>query len=77
MNNWEITTYNFFIDNFEGIKRDYDRLLMPFFQKELITIAKFQVYSLNLSNKKKDTMWELLNGDLLIEDIRELDKTSN
>lgn len=77
MNNWEITTYNFFIDNFEGIKRDYDRLLMPFFHRELIIRAKSQVYSLNLSNKKKDTMWELLNGDLLIEDIRELDKTSN
>ena len=28
MNNWEITTYNFFIDNFEGIKNDYDLFLI-------------------------------------------------
>ena len=77
MNNWEITTYNFFIDNFEGIKNDYDNLFVPFFNREKIKIAKIQIYSLRLPIKKKDIIWELLNNDLLIEDIRELDKSSN
>jgi hypothetical protein len=74
---WDFEIYNFFLDNFEGIKRDYDNLFLPFFYREKVKIAKVQVYSLNLPQKRKDIIWELLNGDLLIEEIRELDKTSN
>lgn len=77
MNKWEFATYNFFIDNFEGIKKDYDNLFVPFFNREKVKIAKIQVYSLRLPIKKKDIMWELLNNDLSIKDIRELDKSSN
>lgn len=77
MNKWEFATYNFFIDNFEGIKNDYDNLFVPLFNREKIKIAKTQIYSLRLPIKKKDIMWELLNDDLLIEDIRELDKNFN
>lgn len=77
MNKWEYSTYNFFVENFEGIKRDYDKLFLPFFDREKVKIAKVQVYSLKLPTKRKDIIWELLNEDLLIEDIRELDKSSN
>ena len=77
MNKWEYSTYNFFIDNFEGIKKDYDNLFVPFFNREKVKMAKIQVYSLRLPIKKKDTIWELLNDDLSIKDIRELDKSSN
>ena len=77
MINWECPAYDFFIENFEGIKKDYDNLFVPFFDRKNIRIFKTEIYSLKISVKKKDTMWELLNNDLLIEDIRELDKNNN
>ena len=77
MSKWDFYIYKFFIDNFEGIKSKYDKFFVPFFNREKIKIAKIQVYSLRLPIKKKDIIWELLNGDLLIEDIRELDKNND
>ena len=63
-------TYSIFYENFEVIKEYYEGLLSPFFDRERIMILKEKIYSLKISTLKKDTMWELLNGDLDVEDIK-------
>lgn len=61
--------YNDFIENYEVIKEYYEGLLSPFFDTSRIKVLKAKIYSLKVSTKKKDQLWELLNSDITIEEL--------
>ena len=61
--------YNDFIENYEVIKEYYEGLLSPFFDVARIRVLKAKIYSLNVSVKRKDMLWELLNSDITIEEL--------
>lgn len=61
--------YNDFIENYEVVKEYYEGLLSPFFDVPRIKVLKAKIYSLKVSTKKKDQLWELLNGDITIEEL--------
>ena len=72
--------YDDFVDNYEVVKEYYEGLLSPFFDVPRIRVLKEKVYSLKVSTKKKDQLWELMNSDITIEEflgIDILDKTNN
>lgn len=61
--------YDDFIENYEVIKEYYEGLLSPFFDVPRIRVLKTKIYSLNVSIKRKDMLWELLNSDITIEEL--------
>ena len=72
----DIIKLNFdeFIENIEAIKDIYTSLLLPFFNRKMITLYKRKVYSFDITEWKKDKLWEVLNNDLTVEEFYQIVK---
>lgn len=72
MNNICITTFQEFVDNCEVLKEQYACLLTPFFNVSVIRCWKKMIYSLEMAEWKKDLIWETLNNDISIEELKHI-----
>ena len=72
MNNFEKMTFRQFVENCEALKSQYEEVLSPFFNVQLVRCWKKMIYGLNIEEWKKDRLWEYLNDDVPIELLRKL-----
>lgn len=70
MNDIRNITFEQFIKNSEVLVSQYEDLLSPFFNAEVIKCWKAMIYCLNMEEWKKDKIWETLNGDYEIEELK-------
>ena len=67
MSNNEI--FYLFIESAKVLKDNYECLLMPFFRPKEIKCWKKMIYSLDMSESRKDKLWSYLNSDLEYEEL--------
>lgn len=72
MNNFEKMTFRQFVENCEALKSQYEEVLSPFFNVQLVRCWKKMIYGLNIEEWKKDRLWEYLNDDVPIELLKKL-----
>jgi len=72
MNNFEKMTFRQFVENCEALKSQYEEVLSPFFNVQLVRCWKKMIYGLNIEEWKKDRLWEYLNNDVPIELLKKL-----
>ena len=72
MNNFEKMTFRQFVENCEALKSQYEEVLSPFFNVQLVRCWKKMIYGLNIEEWKKDRLWEFLNDDVPIELLKKL-----
>lgn len=58
------------INSLSYLKAQYSILLSPFFNAKEIRIWKNTIYSLPYPNWKLDLIWEVLNGDITIQEVK-------
>ena len=58
-----------FVRNAKVLKDNYECLLMPFFRVKAIWCWKKMIYSLDMSDSKKDKLWRYLNSDIEYNDL--------
>ncbi len=75
--NVSISTFQEFVDNCEVLKEQYTCLLTPFFNVSAIHCWKQMIYSLKMAEWKKDLIWETLNDDITIEDLKHIAQYTN
>lgn len=63
-------TFKEVIENIEALKDKYDLAFMSLFNYELIHKWKEFIYSFNLKEWQKDRVWECLNDDITINELR-------
>lgn len=56
--------------NIEALKVNYNVALMSFFNVNKIYTWKQFIYSFNLKEWQKDRIWEYLNNDISINELR-------
>lgn len=62
-------TFYLFIKSAKVLKDNYECLLMPFFRPREVKCWKKMIYSLDMSESRKDKLWSYLNSDLEYEDL--------
>lgn len=62
-------TFYLFIESAKVLKDNYECLLMPFFRPREIKCWKKMIYSLDMSESRKDRLWNYLNGDIEYEEL--------
>lgn len=67
MSNNEV--FYLFIESAKVLKDNYECLLMPFFRPKEVKCWKKMIYSLDMSESRKDKLWSYLNGDLEYEEL--------
>ena len=72
MNDFEKMTFRQFVENCEALKSQYEEVLSPFFNVQLVRCWKKMIYGLNIEEWKKDRLWEFLNDDVPIELLKKL-----
>lgn len=72
MNDFEKMTFRQFVENCEALKSQYEEVLSPFFNVQLVRCWKKMIYGLNIEEWKKDRLWEYLNDDVPIELLKKL-----
>jgi hypothetical protein len=72
MNGFEKMTFRQFVENCEALKSQYEEVLSPFFNVQLVRCWKKMIYGLNIEEWKKDRLWEYLNDDVPIELLKKL-----
>jgi hypothetical protein len=72
MNEFEKMTFRQFVENCEALKSQYEEVLSPFFNVQLVRCWKKMIYGLNIEEWKKDRLWEYLNDDVPIELLKKL-----
>ena len=72
MNNFEKMTFRQFVENCEALKSQYEEVLSPFFNVQLVRCWKKMIYGLNIEEWKKDRLWEYLNDDVPIDLLKKL-----
>lgn len=72
-----ISTFQEFVANCEVLKDQYTCLLIPFFNAPAIRCWKKMVYSLDLPEWKKDLIWETLNDDITVEELKHIAQYTN
>ena len=72
MNDFEKMTFRQFVENCEALKSQYEEVLSPFFNVQLVRCWKKMIYGLNIEEWKKDRLWEYLNNDVPIELLKKL-----
>lgn len=77
MNDIYISTFQEFVDNCEVLKEQYTCLLIPFFNAPAIRCWKHMIYSLDMPEWKKDLIWEVLNNDKTIEELKHIATYTN
>lgn len=63
-------TFKEFVNNCKVLKSQYVELLAPFFNAKAIKCWKTMVYSLNFAYWKRDKIWEYLNSDINLEELK-------
>lgn len=63
-------TFKQFIENCEALKLQYEENFAPFFNTEMVRCWKTMIYSLQMEEWKKDKIWETLNNDFPIEELK-------
>lgn len=58
--------------NIKALKVNYNVALMSFFNYEKIGAWKQFIYSLNIREWQKDKIWEYLNNDISISELRQI-----
>ena len=58
-----------FIESAKVLKDNYECLLMPFFRPREIKCWKKMIYSLDMSESRKDKLWSYLNSDIEYEEL--------
>lgn len=58
-----------FIESAKVLKDNYECLLMPFFRPREVRCWKKMIYSLDMSEGRKDKLWNYLNGDIEYEEL--------
>lgn len=66
-----VSTFQEFVANCEVLKEQYTCLLIPF-NLSAIRCWKQMIYSLKIAEWKKDLIWEVLNDDITIEDLKHI-----
>lgn len=61
-----------FVDNCLAFKRQYMELLTPFFNEVKIRECKDYIYSLKFAEWKKDIIWEFLNDDISLAELKHI-----
>ena len=74
--NVSISTFQEFVNNCEVLKEQYTCLLTPFNVKA-IHCWKSMIYSLEMAEWKKDLIWEALNDDITIEELKHIAQYTN
>lgn len=69
MDNLSSITFKQFVESAKVLKAQYDELFTPFFMQKSIRCWKIMVYSLNMTESKKDKIWRFLNGDIEYEEL--------
>jgi hypothetical protein len=77
MNDIYISTFQEFVDNCEVLKEQYTCLLVPFFNASAIRCWKEMIYSLKIPEWKRDLIWEALNDDISIEELKRIAQYTN
>ena len=72
MDEFEKMTFRQFVENCEALKSQYEEVLSPFFNVQLVRCWKKMIYGLNIEEWKKDRLWEYLNDDIPIELLKKL-----
>lgn len=62
-------TFYLFIESAKVLKDNYECLLMPFFRPREIKCWKKMIYSLDMSETRKDKLWSYLNSDIEYEEL--------
>lgn len=62
-------TFYLFIESAKVLKDNYECLLMPFFRPREIKCWKKMIYSLDMSESRKDKLWSYLNSDIEYEEL--------
>lgn len=65
------------INNLKTLKAHYSLLLSPFFNAKEIRIWKNTIYSLPYPEWKLNLIWEVLNDDISIKEVRQIFKLEN
>lgn len=65
-------TFRQFVQNCEALKLQYEELLTPFFDVQVIRCWKTMIYSLQIEEWRRDRLWEFLNDDYDIEELEKL-----
>ena len=68
----ENITFKQFVENCEELKEQYNGLLTPFFNARMIKCWKTMIHSLKLLNWQKDRIWEVLNGDFDVDELKKM-----
>ena len=68
----ENITFKQFVENCEELKEQYNGLLTPFFIAGMIKCWKTMIYSLKLLSWQKDRIWEVLNGDFDVDELKKM-----
>ena len=74
--NVSISTFQEFVANCEVLKEQYAVLLTPF-NLPAIRCWKHMIYSLDMPEWKKDLIWEVLNNDKTIEELKHIATYTN
>lgn len=77
MNDINISTFQEFVNNCEVLKEQYTCLLIPFLNASAIRCWKRMIYSLDMPEWKKDLIWEVLNNDKTIEELKHIAQYTN
>ena len=56
--------------NIETLKASYNVALMSFLNSEKLKLWKELIYSFNIREWQKDRLWEYLNNDISISELR-------
>lgn len=65
-------TFKQFVENCEALVDQYEGLLSPFFNAKMVRCWKKMIYGLNIEEWRRDRIWETLNGDFDIDELKRL-----
>lgn len=77
MEDLENITFKQFVDKCEVLKAQYQENLAPFFDAKMVKVWRKMIYSLSIETWQKDRIWEVLNDDFSVEELKLLDRRLN